>query len=68
MPFRRRHAKTWTDAESLSIRPLGIKLQWSLNHNKKILLHTNALENVGCEIVVILSKGEMSKMRHETAA
>ena len=32
------------------------KLQWSLHRNKKLFIHENALENVVCEMVAILSR------------
>ena len=34
------------------------KLQWSLNQNTKLFIRENALENVVCEKMAILSRGD----------
>ena len=37
------------------------KLQWSFNQNTKLFIYKNASENVVCEMVAILSRGDVLK-------
>ena len=37
---------------------LGNKLQWHFNQNVKLFVHENASENIVCEMVAILSRGD----------
>ena len=38
-------------------RTLGDNLQWNSDHNTKLFIHKNALENIVCEMAAILSRG-----------
>ena len=36
------------------------KLQWNLNQNTQLFIHENASENILCEMVAVLSRGDES--------
>ena len=59
-----RQAIIWTNSVSLSIGPLGKKLQWNFNQNTGLFIHENALKTIVCEMAAILSWGRWVKHRN----
>ena len=50
-------APNWTNADLLSIGPVGNKFQRNLNRNTKLFIQENSFENVVSAMEDILSQG-----------
>ena len=58
----RRQAIIWTNAGILLIGPLGTHFSENFNWNSNIFILENALENVVCKMVLILSRPQCVKV------